>query len=215
VAKRRKVGNLLALTVLASLAERPMHPYELASIAKHRGKDKDMKINWGSLYTVVANLEKHGFIEAAGTDRQGRRPERTVYEITPAGRAELTDWLRELLGNPQREYPTFRAALSVAGLLGPDEVRDLLDTRLRALGDQIAKDADDLAATAREIPRIFLIEEEYALAIRRAEAEWVRGLLAEMADGSLPGLAGWRRYFETGVVDPEIAALAERGRPTD
>jgi DNA-binding PadR family transcriptional regulator len=215
MAKRRKVGNLLALTVLASLAERPMHPYELASVAKHRGKDKDMKINWGSLYTVVANLEKHGFIGAAGTDRQGRRPERTVYEITPAGRAELADWLRELLGNPQREYLTFRAALSVAGVLGPDEVRDLLDARLRALGEQIARDADDLAATARAIPRIFLIEEEYALAIRRAEAEWVRGLLAEMADGSLPGLAQWRRYFETGELDPEIAKLAEEGRPTD
>jgi DNA-binding PadR family transcriptional regulator len=215
VAKRRKVGNVLALTVLASLAERPMHPYELASVAKHRGKDRDMKINWGSLYTVVANLEKHGFIQAAGTDRQGRRPERTVYEITAAGRAELVDWLRELLTNPQREYPSFRAALSVAGLLGPDEVRDLLEVRLRALREQLAGDTEDLVALQRTLPRIFLIEEEYGLALRRAEAEWVRGLLGEMADGSLPGLAEWRRYHETGVLDPELAKLAEEGRPTD
>jgi DNA-binding PadR family transcriptional regulator len=215
MAKRRKVGNPLALTVLASLIERPMHPYELASIAKQRGKDKDMKINWGSLYTVVANLEKHGFIAAAATDRQGRRPERTVYEITPVGRAELTDWLRELLGNPEREYPTFRAALSVGAVLGPDEVRDLLATRLGRLRDQIAEDEAELAEAAKEIPRLFVIEAEYAVAMRRAEAEWVGGLLAEIDDGTLPGLDQWRKYFETGAFDPEFAELAERGRPTD
>jgi DNA-binding PadR family transcriptional regulator len=215
MAKRRKVGNPLALTVLASLIERPMHPYELASIAKHRGKDRDMKINWGSLYTVVANLEKHGFIAATGTDRQGRRPERTVYEITPAGRAELTDWVRELLGNPEREFPAFRAALSVAGILGPDEVTAQLTARLHALDEQLAEEAAELAETARTVPRIFLIEGEYALAMRRTEADWVRGLLAEITGGTLPGLAAWRRYFETGALDPEVAKLAEEGRPTD
>src|SRR5919198_2129085 len=86
VAKRRKVGNLLALAVLALVAERPMHPYEMASTLRERGKDVSIKINWGSLYTAVQNLEKHGFIDATETTRQGRRPERTVYRITDAGR---------------------------------------------------------------------------------------------------------------------------------
>jgi DNA-binding PadR family transcriptional regulator len=215
VPKRRKVNNLLALIVLANLAGQPMHPYELASVLKHRGKDQDLKINWGSLYTVVANLEKHGFIEATGTDRQGRRPERTVYRVTPAGHAEAADWVRELLGTPEREYPTFRAALSVAGVLGPDEVRDLLAARLRALDEEIAAEADNLATYGKEIPRVFLIEAEYYLAIRRAEAQWVGALLAEIDGGTLPGLDQWRRYHETGQLDPEIAALAERGRPKD
>lgn len=39
--KRRKVGNLLALAILSTLVERPMHPYEMASILKARGKDRD------------------------------------------------------------------------------------------------------------------------------------------------------------------------------
>jgi DNA-binding PadR family transcriptional regulator len=215
LARRRKVGNLLALTVLASLMERPMHPYELASILRHRGKDEDLKINWGSLYTVVANLDKHGFIEATGTDRQGRRPERTVYRLTDAGRAELTDWLRELLSTPEREYPRFRTALSVGGVLGPDEVRGLLETRLRALDAQVAAEQERLAAHSREIPRVFLVEAEYYLAIRKAEADWVRSLLAEMADGTLSGMAEWRQFHETGELAPEIAELAERGRPED
>jgi DNA-binding PadR family transcriptional regulator len=97
MAKRRKVGNLLALSLLTLLTERPMYPYEMAAALRERGKDNAIKINWGSLYTVVQNLEKHGFIEAVQVAREGRQPERTTYQITDAGRAELKDWLRELL----------------------------------------------------------------------------------------------------------------------
>ncbi len=211
MAKRRKVGNMLALAVLASVAERPMHPYEMVSTLKQRGKDRDMKLNWGSLYTVVANLEKHGFIEAAGTDRQGRRPERTVYQITEAGRAEMLDWLRELLANPEREYPKFRAALSIGGFLGPDEVTELLGRRLRTLDAEIETETAELAAVAQRVPRLFLLENEYYLAVRRAEADWVRAILREIAEGTLPGLAQWRRFYETGEMDPNLAELAEGG----
>ena len=133
VAKRRKVGNLLALAVLTSLAERPMHPYEMAAEMRERGKDQSIKINWGSLYTVVQNLEKHGLIAAAGTSRQGRHPERTIYEITPEGRDELNDWLEELLAVPEREYTRFEAALSLMGILAPERVVHLLHQRARIL----------------------------------------------------------------------------------
>ena len=72
--KRRKVGNILGLAVLSVVFERPMHPYEMAAVLKQRGKDADMPIKWGSLYTVVANLEKHGFVEAVESVRDGGRP---------------------------------------------------------------------------------------------------------------------------------------------
>ena len=107
--KRRRVGSLLALAVLAVVQERPVHPYEMASVLRARGKDQDMPIKWGSLYTVVGNLEKHGLIEVAGSERSGARPERTVYRITDAGRDELADWVRELLGTPEREQPSGQA----------------------------------------------------------------------------------------------------------
>src|SRR6202023_2975952 len=108
--KRRKVSNLLALSLLTLLTQRPMYPYEMAATLRERGKDNAIKINWGSLYTVVQNLEKYGFIEAIEVVREGRQPERTTYQITGAGRAELTDWLRELLSVPEREHTRFEAA---------------------------------------------------------------------------------------------------------
>jgi DNA-binding PadR family transcriptional regulator len=221
VAKRRKVANLLALAILAVLVPgRPMHPYQMATVLRKTGKEHDMRIKWGSLYTVVQNLEKHGFIEATGSDRQGRRPERTSYAITDAGRAELEDWLRDLVAVPAPEPSRFEAALSVLGVLSPDEATALLDQRLRALDEDIAARRAMLAQAGNHVARLFLIEAEYALAIRRAEAEWVRGLLAELTHGTLPGLAEWRDYHQTGRVPQDLAAqwmqmLAEGGLSTD
>ncbi|MGW3773690.1 PadR family transcriptional regulator [Actinomadura verrucosospora] len=214
MAKRRKVSNLLGLAVLSTVSARPMHPYEMASLMRARGKDRDMDIKWGSLYTVVGNLEKHGFLAVEGSAREGARPERTVYGITDAGRDELADWVRELIGVPERERPRFEAGLSVLGALGPDEVAALLRGRLDAMEREIAADQAALDGE-KEVPRLFLLETEYDLAMRRAEAAWVRGFLAEIEDGTLPHLDLWRSFHATGELPPEIAELAERGAPED
>jgi DNA-binding PadR family transcriptional regulator len=184
----------------------PMHPYEMARVLRRTGKEHDMRIKWGSFYTVVRNLERHGFIEATGRDREGRRPERTIYAITDAGRAELRDWARELLAVPKAEQSRFEAALSVLGILAPDEATELLGERLRSLDADIAARAAALEQARSQVVRIFLVEAEYALAMRRAEAEWVRRLLVELTDGTLPGLAEWRDYHATGRVPNDIAA---------
>jgi DNA-binding PadR family transcriptional regulator len=201
VAKRRKVGNMLALALLALLMPgRPMHPYQMVGVLRRTGKEHDMNIKWGSLYTVVQNLEKHGLIAEAGSHREGRRPERTLYAITDAGRTELRDWVRELVAVPEPDYPRFEAALSVLGVLPPDEVTALLEARLRALDESIAADRAMLDQHQDKVARVFLVEAEYALAMREAEAAWVRSLLTEIAEGTLSGVDDWRRYHETGGV---------------
>ncbi len=211
----RKITNLLALAVLATVVERPMHPYEMASLMRARGKEADMEIKWGSLYRVVENLVKHGFIEAVQSERQGGRPERTVYRITDAGRTELVDWTRELVAVPDRRPGPFTAGLSVLGVLTPDDVADQLGRRADRLAAEIAAAERAMAGYAAEIPRLFLVEGEYELAIRRAELAWVRSFRAEITDGTLPGLADWRTYHQTGELPPDIAELAAHGREED
>ena len=100
MAKRRKVGNLLALAVLSYLTQAPMHPYELGRTLRENGDARSIKFNLGSLYMVVQQLEKAGFVAAQETSREGQRPERTVYALTDAGRDEMRDWLRELVEEP-------------------------------------------------------------------------------------------------------------------
>ena len=207
MARRRKVGNLLALSLLNLLMQRPMYPYEMASVLRGRGKDESIKINWGSLYTIVQNLEKYGFIEAVEVAREGRQPERTTYQITDAGRAELMDWLRELLSVPEREYTRFEAALGESAILPPDELASLLRQRLDTLDAVNAQTEAELVTVQTQIPRLFLIESEYYLALRRAEADWVRALLTEFTDNTFPGLDGWRQFHQTGELPDEVRAL--------
>ena len=214
MAKRRKVSNLLALALLSLLAQQPMYPYEMAQTLRVRGKDKTIHINWGSLYTVVQNLEKHGFIEAAGTNREGRQPERTTYRITEQGTAELRDWLRELLSEPDDQPTPFAAALAEGGILPPDKMAELLAQRLARLDKANAAHEAELTVWSERLPQILLIESDYELAMRKAQADWVRGLLSAITEGTLGGMDTWRKIHETGEIPPEIRELddlAKRG----
>lgn len=216
--KRRKVSNLLALGLLSLLSPRePMYPYEMAQTMKRWGKEQSIKINWGSLYTVIQNLEKYGFIEAVATEREGRQPERTTYRITDAGLVELKDWLRELLSVPEEDPTRFESALAEWMVLGPDEVASLLAQRLETLDNVVETLRVNLATWTQRLPRLFLIEVEYRLAMRAAEAGWVRCLLAEIADGtlvdaSLGGLDGWRSFAQTGQVPAQARELDEQAK---
>src|ERR1022692_3353651 len=89
----RNRSNPLALAVLICLYERPMHPYEVATTLRQRHKQESVRLNFGSLYAVVASLEKRGLIAAHETMREGRLPERTVYGVTESGKIEAHDWL--------------------------------------------------------------------------------------------------------------------------
>nr|WP_027946046.1 PadR family transcriptional regulator [Amycolatopsis taiwanensis] len=213
--RKRKVDNLLALAVLATVYGRPMHRYEMASVMRARGKDQDMNIKWGSLYTVVQNMEKHGLLEATEKTRQGARPERTIYRITEAGKQELVDWTRELVSTVHPEHPRFAAGLSVLVALPPDEVTVLLRTRLSDLQESIDARRARLAEESQEVPRLFLVENEYELAMLQAEAAWVKSLLDELTSGSHPDLAAWRSWHETGVPPAGMEELAERGSTPD
>lgn len=209
MAKKRKVGNLMALGILSTLVFRDMHPYEIAGALKGWGKDEDLEIKWGSFYTVVRNLAKHGMLEEVASGREGRRPERTVYRLTEAGRAELVDWTRELLSVAERETPRFRAGLSVMAAVSPDEVTPLLQQRLAGVEEAIAAARKTLETYSEKVPRLFLIETEYDVAMLRAEAEWMRSLIGELADGTLPGIDQWREVHETGQVPADLVELAE------
>jgi DNA-binding PadR family transcriptional regulator len=212
MAKRRKVGNLLGLYLLSLLSQQPMYPYEMAQTLRFRGKDKNFPINWGSLYTVVANLAKYGFIEEAGTVREGRQPERTTYQITERGLAELGDWLTELLSVPEDESNGFVVALSEALILSPDEVIELLTARLATIEEANAAQRADLKHWVEMLPRVLLIEAEYQLAMRVAQSQWLRGLLTELVEGTIGGIDSWRRMRETGEVAPEFEELEEMAK---
>jgi DNA-binding PadR family transcriptional regulator len=183
---KRKVSNPLALAVLVLLYERPMHPYEMAATLRERRKEDSIKLRYGSLYTVIELLVKAAFISAKRTSREGNRPERTVYEITASGEAEMRGWMREILSTPTKEYPQFEAGLSLLPAVPPEEAIDLLETRLEFLKKDIEEIQTNLA--------LFSIESEYRLAGLEMELGFVAKLIARIEKDGCGFLKEWKAW---------------------
>jgi DNA-binding PadR family transcriptional regulator len=184
--KRELPRTPLALAVMNLLAEHPMHPYEMKSKMKERGHDQVIRLKGGSIYDTVVRLQEGGFIKSQAPSREGRRPERTVYAITDAGREEIMAWLRELLAQPVNEYPQFGAALAFFAALDKDEVVRLLKVRIALLDGQAAGEEKQLKTFMdMGLPRLFLVEADYAVVMKRAERDWVRQLIEDIEGGRL------------------------------
>ncbi len=196
-------SNPLALAVLVCLYEKPMHPYEVAQTLRQRAKQESVRLNYGSLYAVVEVLEKKGFIKATGTVREGKRPERTVYQITDDGAREMDDWMTELIGVPRKEYPAFMAGLSFLPSLDPDDALAALRSRADALKVKLAGMRGAMKEVrAAGLPRIFELESEYEERQLAAELKYVNDLVDEISSGTLEGLEMWRAFHTEGF-DPE------------
>ncbi len=188
----RKVSNPLALAVMALLYERPMHPYEMVSVMRERGKHESVRLRYSSLYSVVDALGREGLISPRETVREGRRPERTIYGLTEAGRVEFLSWLRELLREPVKEYTQFAAGLTFLPAIPPAEALTLLEERvLRLEGEVEAMRARLDAVMDQGLARLFLVETEHELVLREAELAWVRELVRKIRNGTLGGMAEW------------------------
>jgi DNA-binding PadR family transcriptional regulator len=195
MASKRKVSNPLALAVMALLYERPMHPYEMVSVMRERGKHESVRLKYSSLYSVVEALEREGLILPLETVREGRRPERTIYGLTDAGRVEFLSWLRELLSEPVKEYTQFAAGLTFLPVLPPAEAVTLLEERVRLLEEEVGEMRSRLDAVMEQgLPRLFLVEAEHELVLREAELGWVRELVREIRTGTLGGMQQWRAF---------------------
>jgi DNA-binding PadR family transcriptional regulator len=212
MAKKARLANPLALAVLALLFERPMHPYEMAATLKERRKEESIKLRYGSLYTVIELLLARGFIAAKETSRAGKRPERTVYTLTPSGLDELRDWLRELLRDPAKEYPQFEGALCLMPVLPPDEAVALLRQRALQLSGKLwqmegqlaelaqqdifavtgAQDLPAPLAQQKKFPPLFVVEAEYRIALIKAELAFVNELVRRIVEEGWGPVEMWR-----------------------
>jgi DNA-binding PadR family transcriptional regulator len=176
----------LGVAALAMLLERPMHPYEMFQLMEQRRDDRLVKVRPGTLYHAISRLERDGLVEIVGTDRDGRRPERTTYGVTDAGRSQLTDDLVDLLRAPADEYPRFPHALSQAHHLPAEQVERLLAERSAVLRDRDEQLRGSIASVAaREVPERYWIDIGYQRAVLLAEIDWLEAFRARISSGEL------------------------------
>jgi DNA-binding PadR family transcriptional regulator len=188
-----KQSNPLALAVLVLLFERPMHPYEMAATLRVRNKSGSIKLRYGSLYSVIDGLAAEAMIEVKEIVREGRRPERTIYSLTPNGLERMRAWMRDLLGTPVKEYPQFEAALSLLPAVPPDEAVALLEARGRRLGEMCEELRAAIEVALTHVEALFLVENEFRLCLLEAERQFIEGLV-ERIKGDADYGRKWRLF---------------------
>ncbi len=182
----RNAQTPLAMSILSFLRERPMHPYEIKHMMQVRHHDQVFKLSGGSLYSTINRLEAKGLISVLKTEREGKRPERTTYQLTTEGERELLDWLRQGVAAPMQEHSNFGAMIAFLPHLMPSEVLELLEIRIAAL-KHIEQEAElelqnEFWST---IASMFKLHARYAAALRQAEIEWITALVADIETGQI------------------------------
>ena len=179
--------------VLWQLIDQPMHVYRMQKLIEGQGKHRVVNVRSpASLYQTIKRLEQHGLVEVQETVRDSSQPDRTVYAITDAGRAAARAWLQEMMLETSGDYPEFIAAVSILFVLTPEEVLGLLEARAERLAADLAQAEQELAAHP-ELPRLFLLDEEYRREVLRAELAWVRPLCEDIRHGRLSWDEDWMR----------------------
>jgi hypothetical protein len=83
-------------------------------------------------------------------------------------------------------------------------VRDVLERRVAALEKALEQERAAVAQLTW-LPRLFLLENEYHLAMQEAELLWVRGLVRELQEGSFPLMKEWDHWTRTGEFPEGLA----------
>lgn len=202
----------LALAVLGTLYEEPMHPYRIQQLIKERGKDQVINVQQrASIYQTIERLHRVGLIEIVETTRDERWPERTVYQLTDEGRAVAGQWLRDMLATPTREFPEFPAALAFLPLVTPEDALVQLEARISAIEVSLQQLRDELTTVGRWLPRLFLIEAEYQEMQLRAELAWVRSVADDLRAGRLTWSEEWLRQIAAAQANLNEAEARKEG----
>ena len=161
-----------------------MHVYRMQKLFEAEGKNRIVNVrSRASLYQAIERLERHGLVEVAETIRQEGFPDRVVYAITDAGRDAAHTWLRDMLSETGGEYPEFIVALSMLFGLPVEEARGQLELRATRIAAQLADSRHALEAVPPELPRLFVLEEEYRIAMLETELAWLRALIEDLEAG--------------------------------
>jgi hypothetical protein len=133
----------------------------------------------------VDRLTEEKLIRRAATTRDGKRPERAVYEIADAGVEALQQRVAQLIATPVHEFPQFAVALAGIDILEDDAAAAAVDDRVGALE---ARAAEIMALRDASVtPTGYLVAFDYLLATMQAELSWLQGFAGSMRSGRAGG----------------------------
>jgi DNA-binding PadR family transcriptional regulator len=172
------------LVILALLRERPLYGYEIKQIIEEHMSDWT-SIAFGSIYFALDKLAEEKFIEKVKVAQQGKRPSRSVYQITDAGRDEFLRLLRSVWGELERQYFAIDVGLAFMDALPLDEIKGYLSRRAAQLEEILGHlDSHQQETLAEQgTPRSAVAIFDHSRAHCQTELAWTRDLLAKVERG--------------------------------
>ena len=172
------------LVILGLLRDRPLYGYELKQIIEEHMGDWT-SIAFGSIYFALEKLSQEGYIEKVATEQEGKRPSRSVYQITGEGREEFLRLLRGVWDQVERQYYDIDVALSFQNALPQAEMIQRLQRRIGQLEGVLRHLDSHQEETMQEekVPFIANAIFEHSRVHYRAELDWTRSLLARVESG--------------------------------
>ncbi|HYB47625.1 MAG TPA: PadR family transcriptional regulator [Streptosporangiaceae bacterium] len=119
----------MRLHLLALLAKEPAHGYELKLALEQTFGEAYPSPNIGQIYVTLKRLEQDGLVRSEDVE-QTTRPNKRVYELTPAGRETLRAWVDEPSDGP-RIRDEFFTKLVLAPLAGLADRMELINSQRR------------------------------------------------------------------------------------
>ncbi|WP_028810370.1 hypothetical protein [Streptomyces flavidovirens] len=179
----------LTLLTLALLLERPMSATDLAATAGERAGASPLgaPTPTAAEFAEMTTALRHAHLTCGHP-----RPESDVHALTERGRVAFARRVAALLATADDEHPAFLTAVGYLGAIDRDSAVSALRVRATRLRERAAHIEAASAGGAR-IPRLFVIENEYALRMCRAELGWIEETLEDIRTGSLV----WPRVEET------------------
>jgi DNA-binding PadR family transcriptional regulator len=199
--------SALGLLILWQLVAGPNHAYGLQKLFTSQGKDRVVNLrSRANLQQAIKRLQRLGLVEVQETVRGDGYPDRIVYAITDAGREAARAWLRKMLADTSGDYPDFIAAVSIIFGLEPDDARAQLEHRAAQLAETLADTTAQLEGNP-DLPRLFLLEEEYRKAILTAQLSWLRTVIDDLESGRLDWNQQWlaQLFAAYHLDDPQAA----------
>lgn len=122
--------NLLLLGILSIHS---VHGYQLNELLK--APTNAIQIGKANAYQLLGKLQQKGLVTRK-EEREGNRPPRQVYSITPAGQAEFDHLLRKRLAEHEPGEHPDGVSLNFIGALKPKKAGALLKRRLAHLEER-------------------------------------------------------------------------------
>ncbi len=171
------------LVILSLICEQPLHGYQIEQEIAQRNMQAWTGLATSSIYYVLQQLQKKGFIAKIAPPVPSQGALRKVYQITPEGELAWKAATLQALAQPTITYTNFLMGLHNLWNIPPDEALEAVSTYRDWLAQDLQRQRDELQALGSDFFPVDVLF-EYGFVLGDAELSFLADLIARLQEMS-------------------------------